>query len=84
MLNMTERKIEVRRRGGAYLIVGGIIIIFLAFSYFIPVEVESGANYVIEDSLLGIIIFHNSIVLILYLATALFLILKGKLNFVLR
>lgn len=39
---------------------------FLVIAYFIPILDDSGANYVVYDSLLGILIFHNVVVLWLY------------------
>lgn len=56
----------------------GIFILFLmGISYFISFPVDSGANYVVEDRLLGLLVFHNGFVLILYIAIALFLMLVG-------
>ena len=46
--------------------IGGAWLAFLLLAYFIPVLDDSGANYQVYDSLLGIIIFHNLLVLLLY------------------
>lgn len=46
--------------------VGFGILLVLAVSYFIKIEVDSGSNFVVNDSLLGIVIFHNPFVLGLY------------------
>jgi hypothetical protein len=59
------------------LTTGIIILIFLFTSYFIKVEVDSGANFIIEDSILGIIIFHNILFLGIYVMCGIFLILIG-------
>lgn len=56
------------------------IIVFLLFSYFFRIEIESGANYVITDTLLGIIIFHSFFVLVLYILIAAFFIFTGVRN----
>ncbi|MBS3089811.1 hypothetical protein J4461_02925 [Candidatus Pacearchaeota archaeon] len=50
---------------------------FLLTAYFIPVTRESGANYVIKDTLLGVTIFHNIFLLIIYIALGLFFIWLG-------
>ncbi len=42
---------------------GITILTLLIISYFIKINVESGSNYEVQDSLLGIIILHNPIVL---------------------
>lgn len=56
----------------------GISIIFiLATSYFIPLEAESGSNFVSYTKLLGILIFYNPFILAIYLLIALILIRKG-------
>lgn len=63
-----------------YLWIGAIILIILGISYFITIT-KYGANYEIEDKLLGIIIFHNLYVLIAYIAIALSMIIKGFVKF---
>jgi len=56
----------------------GISIVFvLLFGYFLKIEVDSGANYAVNDTLLGIIIFHNLFIFIIYLLIALFFIFTG-------
>lgn len=63
----------------------GISIVFiLIVGYFLRIEVDSGANYTVTDTLLGIIIFHNFFVFVLYLLIAGFFVFTGvkKLRFV--
>jgi hypothetical protein len=60
-----------------YLYIGIFLSIFLFSSYFVKIEVESGANYTTLDKLLGIIIFHNPFILALYIVFCTILILKG-------
>lgn len=60
---------------------GILILLFLLFSYFISIDVDSGANYTVTDTLLGIIIFHNLFVFIVYLMIALFFIVAGTKRF---
>jgi len=45
---------------------GIIIIIIFIISYFIKFRVDSGSNFDIYDSLLGLIIFHNPFILAIY------------------
>ena len=59
-----------------FLTTGFLIILFLFVSWFIPV-LDEGSNYVIEDSLLGIIIFHNLFVLLGYILVAIIFVLLG-------
>jgi len=54
--------------------VGIIIALFLTLSYYIKISVDSGANYVVKDSLLGIIIFHSPLILALYAIIVLILV----------
>jgi len=54
---------------------GIIILIILIISYFIKINVEIGANYKTLDTLLGAIIFHNPIILLIYIIISLALIL---------
>ncbi|PIN92776.1 hypothetical protein COU54_05595 [Candidatus Pacearchaeota archaeon CG10_big_fil_rev_8_21_14_0_10_31_24] len=54
------------------------ILAFLFLAYYIPVNVESGNNYIVQDSLLGIIIFHNLGILGIYILIGLGFILTGK------
>jgi hypothetical protein len=58
-------------------ILGILVFLILFISYFVRFEIDSGSNYAVRDSLLGIIIFHNFIVLILYALIGIFLILTG-------
>lgn len=60
---------------------GILIILFLLISYFISIDVDTGSNYVVSDTLLGIIIFHNLYLFILYLLIAGFLILTSSKRF---
>ena len=53
---------------------GIIILIGLTLSYFVKINVDSGANYVTKDNLLGILIFHNLFVFIIYLLISLLLV----------
>ena len=56
---------------------GIIILLLLAISYFVKTNAESGTNYQTQDTLLGIIIFHNPIILLVYLAVSTALIISG-------
>ncbi|MBX4196720.1 hypothetical protein KW805_03975 [Candidatus Pacearchaeota archaeon] len=56
---------------------GIIILVFLGISYFIPLTIDSGANYNTTTPLLGILIFHNPFILGLYVLIAVVLIVKG-------
>jgi hypothetical protein len=56
---------------------GFAILALMAIFYFIKVQVDSGSNYVVEDSLLGIIIFHSVFVFVAYILIAVFLISLG-------
>jgi len=58
-----------------YLGIG--ILAFLAISYFLKINIDSGANYLIKDSLLGIVIFHNPFILAIYVLIAVVLIVKN-------
>lgn len=56
----------------------GILIIFLlVISYFIPLSINTGTNFIVQDSILGIIIFHNPFILGLYILSSLALIIEG-------
>ena len=68
---------KVKRKKTAFLWLGLLILTSLLISYFIPVKVESGANYIVNDSLLGIIIFHNPFVLGLYILIGFICIANG-------
>ncbi|MCH7568008.1 MAG: hypothetical protein IIA87_01170 [Nanoarchaeota archaeon] len=60
-----------------YLYIGIIILLILLISAFIEIPVESGPNYNTIAPLLGILIFYNPIILIIYIGIAIFLIWKG-------
>ena len=53
---------------------GMIWLIFLLMAYFIPLDVETGGNYLVRDSLLGLMIFHQLWILGLYILIGLALI----------
>ncbi len=59
------------------LLIGLGIIALLIISYFIPITTDKGLNYIINDSLLGIIIFHNPFVLGLYILIGVIFIWRG-------
>jgi len=61
-----------------YLISGIVWFVFLGLSYFIQLETDSGENYIINDTLLGIIIFHNPYVLGIYIAVGIFALAIGS------
>ena len=54
------------------------IVVLLILSYFIKIPIESGETYIVTDSLLGILIFHNIYILIIYSLIAIFFIYKSK------
>ena len=60
-----------------FLFIGIVILIILAVSYFINLNVENGVNYAIQSSLLGIIIFYNPFILAFYILIAVVLIKKS-------
>tara|TARA_Y100000310_G_scaffold345284_1_gene463411 strand:- start:5684 stop:5896 length:213 start_codon:yes stop_codon:yes gene_type:complete len=53
------------------------LFVLLGISYFIGIDVESGANYIVQDSLLGILIFHNPFVFAFYILIGIVLIVKS-------
>lgn len=59
------------------MLIGLGIIALLIISYFIPITTDKGLNYIINDSLLGIIIFHNPFVLGLYILIGVIFIWRG-------
>ncbi len=61
-----------------YFWTGVSIVLIMAISYLITIPVESGANYIVNTRLLGIIIFYNPFILGLYLLLAGVLIFKGR------
>ena len=56
---------------------GIIIVILLLASFFVKIKVDSGANFVIKDSLLGILIFHNPAVFGFYILVVGWLVYQG-------
>ncbi len=66
---------RIKRR--IYFGAGILFGLFLIGSYFIKINTESGGNYVVRDSLLGIIIFHNVFILLLYILIFVVLIVNG-------
>lgn len=56
----------------------GISILFiLIISYFVKIEADEGINFIVQDTLLGILIFHNPFILALYILGIIFLIVSG-------
>lgn len=60
------------------LIVGITWLMFLCVAYFIPVHIETGSNYIVEDTLLGIVIFYSPLVLGLYVLLGIALVAAGS------
>jgi hypothetical protein len=60
------------------------LLILLPVSYFIKFKIESGADYILYDSLLGIIIFHNPFILGLYALIVISFIVAGLKNSFIR
>lgn len=58
--------------------VGAAWLVFLAVAYFIPIDVETGGNYLVRDSLLGMMIFHNLYLLALYVLLGVLLFASNK------
>ncbi len=56
---------------------GIALLILIIIGYFSKINLESGSNYYIQDSLLGIIIFHNQFILGIYILIGIILITKG-------
>lgn len=75
----TKNNSNLDQMNGRYFtgIIGAALAIFLFLSYFIKINVDSGANYITKDSLLGVIIFHNIFVLIIYILIIVFLLYKS-------
>ncbi|MBI3334229.1 hypothetical protein HYZ97_01975 [Candidatus Pacearchaeota archaeon] len=57
---------------------GACILFLLGISYFITLPSDSGSNFVTQERLLGVLIFHNPFVLGIYLVLALWLILGRR------
>ena len=68
---------KVKRKNTVFFWVGLLILAFLLTSYFIPIKVDSGANYMVKDSLLGIIIIHNPFILGIYILIGFIFIANG-------
>lgn len=67
---------SLRRK--AFLIAGIAWLVFLGVAYGLPVQTEAGDNYIIEDTLLGIAIFHNPLILGLYMLVGVALVAAGS------
>lgn len=69
------------KRGNWFIITGGIILLIMLVSYFIPINTIEEYNYAVKvevtTPLLGLLIFHNSLILALYIAISVALILAG-------
>ena len=57
--------------------IGIALLIVMAVTYFIPVSVDSGFNYLVQTPLLGVLIFHNAFILGLYILVCVTLIIWG-------
>ena len=57
--------------------VGVILLFALLASYFIKIEIDSGANFVTETRLLGILIFYNLYLLSFYILIGVVLVVIG-------
>jgi len=66
-----------RRKENICLALGILILLFLTASYFIKIDLDSGANYNLETRLLAVLIFYNLFFLALYILIAVSLILIG-------
>jgi hypothetical protein len=67
-----------RKRVSKSFLGGGIALaMFLILSYFIKLNVEGGTNYNTQDSLLGVVIFHNPFILGFYVLIVVVLIVKA-------
>jgi len=64
-------------RNKKYFGIGIGILAFLILSYFVKIPIDSGKNYLITDTILGILIFHNLYILIIYSLVAMILIWKS-------
>ncbi|MDP3881826.1 MAG: hypothetical protein Q8Q31_03030 [Nanoarchaeota archaeon] len=69
------------KRGTWFIISGCAIFFILLASYFIEIKTQEVYNYAVNvqvgTPLLGILIFHNAIVLAVYITIALILIFTG-------
>jgi len=69
-----EKKDKIKN---IYFFSGILVIFFLILFYFIKINVDTGNNFVIEERILGIIIFHNPFILALYILAAFVFFAKG-------
>ena len=60
-----------------YLIIGSVILLFLAISFFVNVTVEAGANYVVNSKLLYSISFYNPFLLGFYFLVGIAFLISG-------
>lgn len=60
-----------------YFFPGVIILIVILISYFTRIKVNSDINSITYDKLLGIVIFHNPFILLIYIVIAIILIVKS-------
>ena len=67
--------IKIYRKG--YFFTGMSILALMILFYFIKLPSDSGDNYIIYDSLLGKLIFHNPFILGLYILIAIVLTFNG-------
>jgi len=65
------------KKNDLFLILGIVWFILLGVFYTIKIGVDEGSNYVIQDSILGIIIFHSFWILLLYIFIGATLIFFG-------
>ena len=54
-----------------FFIIGLTWLLVLGICYFVHIPIDEGANYITEDSLLGIIILHSPWILGIYIALGL-------------
>ena len=66
---------KIKRNGYFWSGIG--ILVLLILLYFFKINVDAGGNYNVQDSLLGVIIFHNPFILAIYIVIAAFLTVKG-------
>lgn len=57
--------------------IGISILLILIISYFVKIETDEGINFIVQDTLLGILIFHNPFILALYILGIIVLIVSG-------
>ena len=72
-----NKNIKIKNKLKLSFWIGLIILILLLAGYFIKINIDSGFNYELKDSLLGILIFHNPFMLGLYVLIAIVLIVNG-------